>query len=129
MTGDTSRNCLDLVTSVGSTIRQIVDARVLQTAAAPPALPGGGVAARSLAHPSDAITPFTQSTRCRWRQAARDRPDEACQFAGDCGSDDIGRLASANELAIAGAEPNIRLPGDLANFLAIRAGNGATELS
>ena len=40
MTVDTSRSCLGLATSVGSAIRQIVDARVLLTASAPPALPG-----------------------------------------------------------------------------------------
>src|ERR1700739_4000226 len=41
MTADTSRSCLGLATSVGSAIRQIVDTRVLLTAAVPPALPGG----------------------------------------------------------------------------------------
>jgi hypothetical protein len=40
MTVDASRSCLGLATSVGSAIRQIVVARVLLTAAMPPALPG-----------------------------------------------------------------------------------------
>src|SRR5215510_12736089 len=38
MTVDASRSCLGLATSVGSAIRQIVDARVLLAAAAPPSL-------------------------------------------------------------------------------------------
>ena len=40
MTVDASRSCLGLETCVGSAIQQIVDARVLLTATAPPALPG-----------------------------------------------------------------------------------------
>ena|SRR6516164_4711485 len=40
MTVDASRSCLGLGTCVGSATRQIVDARVLLTATAPPALPG-----------------------------------------------------------------------------------------
>jgi len=43
MTADASRSCLGLATSVGSAIRQIVDARVLLTAAVPPALPGSSM--------------------------------------------------------------------------------------
>jgi hypothetical protein len=43
MTADTSRSCLGLETCVGSATRQIVDARVLLTAAAPPALPSSSV--------------------------------------------------------------------------------------
>ena len=44
-------------------------------------------------------------------------PDPAgCQLAGDRGSDDIGQLAVAGELAIARAEPQLRLPGDLADW-------------
>src|SRR6202040_90174 len=39
MTVDTSRSCLGLATSVGSAIRQIVDARVLLTASAPQPCP------------------------------------------------------------------------------------------
>src|ERR1700736_1387638 len=55
MTVDTSRSCLGLATSVGSAIRQIVDARVLLTAAAPPALPGSPKLSGSLAPPLAAI--------------------------------------------------------------------------
>jgi hypothetical protein len=53
MTVDASRSCLGLATSVGSPIRQIVDARVLLTAAAPPALPGSSVSDGSPAPPLD----------------------------------------------------------------------------
>ena len=55
MTVDTSRSCLGLATSVGTAIRQIVDARVLLTAAAPPALPGSPKLSGSLAPPLAAI--------------------------------------------------------------------------
>ena len=48
-------------------------------------------------------------------------PDPAgCQLAGDRGSDDIGQLAVAGELAIARAEPQLRLPGDLADRSGLR---------
>src|SRR5215471_15879812 len=56
-----------------------------------------------------------------WRSAHRrrhtpgDGPDEAGQFAGDRGRDDIGRLAAAGELAIARAQPQLCLPRDLAD--------------
>src|SRR5262245_229329 len=58
MTVDASRSCLGLGTCVGSSTRQIVVARVLLTAAAPPALPGSSVLDGSLAPPCDAITEF-----------------------------------------------------------------------
>jgi hypothetical protein len=51
MTVDASRSCLGLATSIGSEIRQIVDARVLLAAAAPPALPGSSMSNGSLAPP------------------------------------------------------------------------------
>src|SRR5258708_38850542 len=51
----TSRSCLGLATSVGSAIRQIVDARVLLTATAPPALPGRPKLSGALAPPLAAI--------------------------------------------------------------------------
>jgi hypothetical protein len=51
MTGDASRSCLGLGTCVGSAIRQIVDARVLLPATAPPALPGSRMSYGSLAPP------------------------------------------------------------------------------
>src|SRR6516164_11337030 len=89
MTVDASRSCLGLATSVGSATRQIVDARVLLTAAAPPALPSSSVSGGSLAPPCDAVTGFFRSARRR-RHAPGDGPDEACQFAGDRGSDHIG---------------------------------------
>src|ERR1700756_1335702 len=100
MTVDASRSCLGLGTCVGSAIRQIVDARVLLTAIAPPALPGGSVSLGSLAPPLAAIARLRRSARRR-RHAPSDGPHEACQFAGDRGSDHIGRLAAAGELAIA----------------------------
>jgi len=56
MTVDTSRCCLGLATCVGSVTRQIVVARVLLTATAPPALPSSSVSGGSLAPPCDAIT-------------------------------------------------------------------------
>ena len=43
MTADASRSCLGLATSVGSATRQIVETRVLLTAAVPPALPGSSM--------------------------------------------------------------------------------------
>jgi hypothetical protein len=51
MTGGTSRSCLGLETCVGSMIRQIVLARVLLTAAVPPALPESSMSNGSLAPP------------------------------------------------------------------------------
>ena len=63
MTADTSRSCLGLATSVGSATRQIVDTRVLLTAAVPPALPGSSMSRGSLAPPLDAITRLSRSAR------------------------------------------------------------------
>src|SRR5947208_3200496 len=114
MTVDASWSCLGLATSIVSAIRQIVFARVLLTAAAPPALPGSSMSSGSLAPPLDAITHLFRSARRR-RHAAGNGPDEACQLAGDRGGDDIGRLAAAGELAIARAQSELRLPGDLAD--------------
>jgi hypothetical protein len=108
MTVDASRSCLGLETCVGSAIRQIVFARVLLTAAAPPALPGSSVSGGSLAPPLAAITGFFRSTRRR-RHAPGDGPDEAGQLTGDRGRDDIGRFAGAGELAIAAARVMDRL--------------------
>src|SRR5215472_14801748 len=119
MTVDASRSCLGLGTCVGSAIRQIVFARVLLTAIAPPALPGGSVSGGSLAPPLDAITRFVRSARRR-RHAASDGPHEAGQLAGDRGGDDIGGLAAARELAIARAQSELCLPGDLADRLGLR---------
>ena len=99
---DASRSCLGLETCVGSATRQIVVSRVLLTAAAPPALPGSSMSNGSLAPPLDAITRFLWSIRRR-RHAPGDGPDEAGQFTGDRGSNDIGRFAAAGELAIARA--------------------------
>src|SRR5215469_16789971 len=114
MTVDASRSCLGLGTCVGSATRQIVDARVLLTAIAPPAVPGSSVASGSLAPPCDAITGFWRSARRR-RHPPGDGPDKACQLTGDRGSDNIGRLAAAGELAVARAQSQLRLPGDLAD--------------
>src|SRR5205823_2918312 len=44
-----------------------------------------------------------------------DGPHEARQFAGDRGGDDVGRLAGADEPAIARAQPQLPLPGDVAD--------------
>ena len=52
----------------------------------------------SLAPPLDAITRFLWSIRRR-RHAPGDGPDEAGQFTGDRGSDDIGRFAAAGKRA------------------------------
>src|ERR1700737_148610 len=116
MTVDASRSCLGLETCVGSATRQIVVARVLLTATAPPALPSSSVSGGSLAPPLDAITGFLRSAGRR-RHAPGDGPDEAGQFTGDRGRDDIGRFAAAGKLAIARAQPQLRLPGDLADRL------------
>src|SRR6516165_3708462 len=114
MTVDVSRSCLGLETCVGSATQQIVVARVLLTATAPPALPSSSVSSRSLAPPCDAITGLLRSAR-RWRQAPGDGPHEARQLTGNRGRDDIGRFAAARELAIAHAQPQLRFPGDLAD--------------
>src|ERR1700752_2198602 len=104
MTVDASRSCLGLGTCVGSATRQIVDARVLLTATAPPALPSSSVSGGSLAPPCDAITGFFRSARRR-RHAPGDGPDKAGQLAGDRGSDHIGRLSAGGGRADAGAQP------------------------
>src|SRR6516225_5417113 len=118
MTVDASRSCLGLATCIGSATRQIVVARVPQTATAPPALPGSSMSDPSLAPPLDAITRLARSVRRR-RHAPRDGPHKAGQLAGDRGGDDIGGLAGARELAIAGTEPQLSLPGDLADRLGL----------
>jgi len=63
MTVDASRSCLGLATCVGPVARRIVEARVLLTAAVPPALPRRSVSAGSLAPPFDAIMQFSRSAR------------------------------------------------------------------
>jgi hypothetical protein len=100
MTVDASRSCLGLEAWVGSAIRQIVDARVLLTATVPPALLGRSVSDGSLAPPLNGITRFLRSASCD-RHPPSDGPDETREFAGDRGSDDIGRLSGPGELAIA----------------------------
>src|SRR6202171_3428478 len=114
MTVDASRSGLGLAACVGSVIRQIVDARVLLTAIAPPALPGLSVSDGSLAPPLDVITQFLRSAR-RHRRLPSDRPDEARQLAGNRGGNDIDRLAGPREPAIARAQPHLPLPGDVAD--------------
>src|ERR1700736_4632332 len=104
MTADASRSCLGLATCVGSAIRQIVDARVLLTATVPPALPGRSVLDGSLAPPLGTITRFLRSA-WRYCDLPSDGPDEACEFAGDRGGDDIGRLGGPGKPAIARAQP------------------------
>src|SRR5215510_9600308 len=87
MTVDASRSCLGLGTCVGSSTRQIVVARVLLPAAAPPALPGSSVLGGSLAPPCSAITDLLRSARRR-RHVPGDGPDEARQLTSDRGRDD-----------------------------------------
>src|SRR4051812_26973707 len=118
MTVDASRSCLGLGTCVGSGTRQIVDARVLLTATAPPALPGSGMSSGSPAPPLYRIMPVFRSA-CDHRDMPGDGPDKARQFTGDRSSDDIGRLAGAGEPAISRAQPQLRLPGDLADRLGL----------
>src|SRR2546421_1792187 len=118
MTVDASRSCLGLGTCVGPVIQQIVDARVLLTATAPPALPGSRMSDGSPAPPLNAIM-LASGSACRHRDMPGDGPDKACQFTGDRSGDNIGRLASAGESAIAGAQPQLRLPGDLADRLGL----------
>src|SRR5438034_6094046 len=118
MTVDTSRSCLGLETRVGSAIRQIVLARVLLTAAAPPALPGSSISKWFAGAPLHVIARRIRSARHYWHVPG-DGPHEARQFTGDRGSDDIGRLAGAGELAIARAQPKLRLPGNLADRLGL----------
>src|SRR5215471_4779015 len=76
--------------------------------------PGSSMSAGLLAPPGDVIMGFLRSAH-RWRRAPGDGPDKACQLPRDRGSDDIGRLAAASELAIAGAQPQLCFPGDLAD--------------
>src|SRR6266542_305034 len=118
MTVDASRSCLGLGTCVGSAIRQIVDARVLLTATALPALPGSRMSDGSSAPPLYRIMLVFRSA-CRHRDMSGDGRDKARQFAGDRSSDDIGRLAGADEPAISRAQPQLRLPGDLADRLGL----------
>ena len=115
MTGDASESCLGLVACVGSATRQIVVARVLLTAAAPPALPSSSVTDGSLAPPCSTITGLLRSARHR-RHVPGDGPDEAGQLTGDRRRDDIGRLAAADEFAVAHAQ----LPNDLADWPGLR---------
>ena len=77
LTVDASRSCLGLGTCVGSAIRQIVDARVLLTAAAPPALPGTSVSDSLLAPPAvDAIMRGLSRSACCRHHLPRDGPCE-----------------------------------------------------
>src|SRR5262249_23452598 len=118
MTVDASRSCLGLATSVGSMIRQIVDTRVLLSATVSPALSGSRKSYGSAAPPLTGIMLAFRSA-CRHRDLPGDGPDKACQFASDRSGDNVGWLASAGELAIAGAQPQLRFPGDLADRLGL----------
>src|SRR5438445_7456678 len=109
MTVDASRSCLGLGTCVGSVIRQIVHARVLLTATAPPALPGSRMLSGSLAPPLAAIIGLVRSV-CRHCHLPGDGPHEARQFSGDRGGDDVGRLTGSGEPAIARAQPYVPPP-------------------
>src|SRR6516162_8616325 len=114
MTVHASRGSIGLATSGRPPARRIVAARAPLTAGVPPALPSRSISAGSLAPPFDAIMQFSGSAR-RYRHLPSDGPYKARQLAGDRGSDDIGRLAGAGESAIAGTEPGLLFPGDLAN--------------
>src|ERR1700758_4807638 len=116
MNVNASRIFLGRGTSVGSMIRQIVDARVLLTATAPPALPGRSVSDGSLAPPLNAIMRLLRSGRCQ-RYLPGDGPDESSQLAGDRGGDDIGWFAGSGELAMADTQPKLSFPGNLADRL------------
>src|SRR5260370_2262235 len=110
MTANPSRSCLGLGTCIGSAIRQIVDARVLLTATVPPALPGSRMLGGSLAPPLAALMSLLRSA-CRHRHLPGDGPDQASEFAGDRGGDDVGRLSGAGEPPIAPPQPQLPLPG------------------
>src|SRR5258708_13234720 len=113
MTVDGAGRCVGLGSWVGLAIRQIVDARVLLTATVPPALPGRSMSDAALAPPFlDVITHFLRSA---WRDChlSSNCPNETRQLASDRGGDDIGRLAGAGEPAIARAQPDLTLPGDV----------------
>src|SRR6516164_1575100 len=73
----------------------------------------------SLAPPLDGMMWFSRSAR-RDRHLPGDGPEEARQLAGDRSGDDIGRLAGAGELAVARAQPQLRLPGDRADCPRLR---------
>src|SRR5215831_9180322 len=118
MTVDASRSCLCLGTCVGLVVRQLVEARVLLTATVPPALPGRSVSDSSLAPPANGITHFLRSA-WRDRHLPSDGPDETREFAGDRGSDNIGRLTGPDKLAITRAQPHLPLPGDIADRLGL----------
>src|SRR5271155_2512901 len=98
--------------------RQIVVARVLLTAAVPPALPVSAWRRVLSAPPLPVITRFLGSA-CGDRPLASDGPDKAGEFAGDCGGDDIGGFAGPGEFAIARAQPHLSLPGDVADRLGL----------
>src|SRR6516225_4122634 len=117
MTVDASRSCLGLGTCVGSAIWQIVDARVLLTATAPPALPGSRMLGGWLAPPLAVLMGLLRS--CCYCHLPGDGPDEASEFAGDRGGDNVGRLAGADEAAIARAQPQLPLPGDVSDQLGL----------
>jgi|SRR6516162_225453 len=119
MTVDASRSCLGLGTCVGSVMtRQIVHARVLLTATAPPALPSSRMSDGSLAPPLDGIMPDFQSARGH-RDTPGDGPNEARQFPSDRSGDDVGWLSGSSKPAIAGAQPHLPLPRDIADRLGL----------
>src|SRR5712672_3169411 len=98
-------------------IRQIVDARVLLTATVPPTLPGSRMLGGSLAPPLAALMVFSDqpvgtSPAGRW-------PRRSPTVAGDRGGDDVGRLAGAGEPAIARAQPQLPLTGDVSEQLGL----------
>jgi len=82
MTVDASRSCLGLETCAGSAIRQIVLARVLLTATAPPALPGNPMLGGSLALWLRSLVLCDQSAvTATWRALAHTKPDSSRAIA------------------------------------------------
>src|SRR5215831_3748733 len=61
---------------------------------------------------------FFQSA-CGHRNLPGDGPNEARQFPGDRSGDNIGWLPGSGEPAIAGAQPHLSLPGDVADRLGL----------
>src|SRR5271165_4893886 len=77
-------------------------------------LPGSRLSKVLPAPPLLVITRSLQSA-CRYSDLAGNGPDETGQLARNRGGDDVGRLAGAGELAIAGTQSGLGFPGDLAD--------------
>ena len=65
------------------------------------------------------LLPLAVNLSRRFRRGlnhAGDRPDEAHHLARDSNYDDVGGFAARRKLAVAGAQPDLRFPGDVANW-------------